>query len=97
MWPAGTRARSMKTSLNDWWPFIWRSGRTVTPGWCMGSTKQVMPRCLGTSRSVRASRIPKSAWNAPVFHTFCPLITHSSPSRSAQVDRPARSEPAPAR
>jgi hypothetical protein len=30
-----------------------------------------------------------------VVHTFCPFTTHSSPSRSARVDSPATSEPAP--
>ena len=30
-----------------------------------------------------------------MFHTFWPLTTHSSPSRTARVARPARSEPAP--
>ena len=38
---------------------------------------------------------PRSARCASVFHTFCPLTTHSSPSRTARVARPARSEPAP--
>ena len=36
-----------------------------------------------------------SAWSADVFHTFWPLTTHSSPSRTAVAWRPARSEPAP--
>jgi len=61
----------------------------------MSTRKYVMPRCFGTSGSVRASRIPKSAWCAPEFHTFCPFTTHSSPSRTARVVSPARSEPAP--
>ena len=30
-----------------------------------------------------------------MVHTFCPLTTHSSPSRTARVARPATSEPAP--
>ena len=54
-----------------------------------------MPRCLGTSQSVRARSRPRSAWWALVLHSFCPLTTHSSPSRSARVVRPARSEPLP--
>ena len=33
--------------MNDACPFIWRSGRTSTPGWCIGRTKYVMPRCFG--------------------------------------------------
>ena len=35
----GPGRRSMNTSLNEAWPFICRSGRTSTPGWCIGSTK----------------------------------------------------------
>ena len=44
---------------------------------------------------MRATSIPRSAMWARVFHTFCPVITHSSPSRTARVARPARSEPEP--
>ncbi len=51
------------------------------------------PLCLGASGSVRATSIPRSAMWASVFHTFCPVMTHSSPSRTARVARPARSEP----
>jgi hypothetical protein len=36
---AGTRASVKKTSLNDEWPFIWRSGRTSTPLWSIGRMK----------------------------------------------------------
>src|SRR5687768_6516987 len=54
-----------------------------------------MPLCLGASGSVRASNMPSSADCPPDVHTFCPLITHSSPSRSAFVCRLARSDPAP--
>ena len=54
-----------------------------------------MPRCLGTSPSVRASSIPQRARSGEEVHTFWPVTTHSSPSRSARVARLARSEPAP--
>ncbi len=54
-----------------------------------------MPLRLGTSGSVRASSTPKSDRCAQVVHTFCPVTTHSSPSRSARVASEARSEPAP--
>src|SRR5436190_8935727 len=54
-----------------------------------------MPRCFGTDQSVRARSIPYSAWWALVFHTFWPLMTHSSPSRTAWVVSPARSDPLP--
>ena len=77
------------------WPVISRSGRTSTPGWCMSMANQVMPWCLGTSGSVRAISMPRSAvWPSEV-HTFWPLTIHSSPSLTARVVRPARSEPAP--
>ncbi len=36
-----------------------------------------------------------SAWCALVFQTFWPLITQLSPSSTAEVDSPARSDPAP--
>ncbi|MND08301.1 hypothetical protein D3C83_308300 [compost metagenome] len=38
---------------------------------------------------------PMSLYCAPDVHTFWPVITHSSPSRSALVWRLARSLPAP--
>ena len=38
---------------------------------------------------------PQRATCAMLVHTFCPLITHSSPSRTARVARAATSEPAP--
>ena len=44
-----------------------------------------MPACLATSGSVRARQMPKSAVWADDVHTFWPLITHSSPSRTARV------------
>ena len=61
----------------------------------MSSAKYVRPLCLGTSGSVRATSIPRSAMWASVFQTFWPLTTHSSPSRTARVASDARSEPAP--
>ena len=50
---------------------------------------------MGASGSVRASSRPHLATWARVVHTFWPLTTHSSPSRSARVLSAARSEPAP--
>ena len=76
-------------------PVIWRIGRMSTPSCFIGHQKNEMPRCLGTSQSVRAMSMPKSAFLALDVHTFWPLTTNSSPSRSARVCRPARSEPAP--
>ena len=39
-----------------------------------------MPWCLGTSGSVRAMSMPRSAIWPPEVHTFWPLTIHSSPS-----------------
>ncbi len=55
------------------------------PGWSTSMTKNEMPLCLGTSGSVRTTRIPRSEYWARQFHTFWPLTIHSSPSRSARV------------
>ena len=54
-----------------------------------------MPACLGTSMSVRANSMPQSAESAEEFHTFWPVTTHSSPSRTARVPMLARSDPEP--
>src|SRR4051812_24690536 len=54
-----------------------------------------MPLCFGASGSVRARRMPHSLSAAIDVQTFCPVTTHSSPSRTALVLTPARSDPAP--
>ena len=54
-----------------------------------------MPRCLGASGSVRVRTWIQSACRAPEVQIFCPLITYSSPSRTARVRSDARSEPEP--
>ena len=43
---------------------------------------------------MRHSRHNQSAWVPLVIHIFDPLITHSSPSRTARVRMPATSDPA---
>ena len=53
-----------------------------------------MPWWAGASKSVRVMTKHQSAWWAKVVQTFCPVITHSSPSRIALVLTLARSEPA---
>ena len=53
----------------------------------------VRPRCLGASQSVRARHIAWVADIAAVLQILEPFITHSSPSRSARVRHPARSDP----
>ena len=53
------------------------------------------PLCRGRSGSVRqASQIQSAYWINDV-HIFWPLITHSSPSRTARVFSEARSVPEP--
>ena len=70
-------------------------GLTVTPGVFMSHRKNEMPSCFFTLPSVRASTKIQSAYWAKVVQVFCPLMTQPSPSRSALVRSPARSEPAP--
>ena len=82
---SGTRAPSRNTSLKSMSPVRWRSGRTSTPGWCRSTRKYVMPLRFGASGSVRASSTAQSDTCAHVVHTFWPVTTHSSPSRSARV------------
>ena len=54
-----------------------------------------MPSCLGASGSVRAMRMPQLLTRPPEHHTFWPLTTKRSPSRSARVVSEPRSLPAP--
>ena len=92
---SGMRTSLKKTSLNSASPVAWKSGRTSTPGPCMSTRNAVIPLCLITSGLLRAMRSPMCALCASVVQTFCPLITHSSPSRSARVPSVATSDPAP--
>ena len=54
-----------------------------------------MPPRAPFSLSVTAMTMVKSAWSARLIQILRPLITQSSPSRSALVVMPAGSEPAP--
>ena len=83
------------TSLNRAEPVISTIGRISMPGVSIGQMKYEMPLCLGTSGSVRAMRMPNCEIWAIDVQIFWPLTTHSSPSRTARVDRLARSLPAP--
>ena len=65
------------------------------PGVSIGQMKYEMPRCFGTSVSVRAMRMPNFDTWAPDVQTFWPLTMNSSPSRTARVESEARSLPAP--
>ena len=91
---AGRRTSLRNTSSNSASPFIWRSGRSSTPGEAMSIRKNEMPLWGRASASVRAMRIPRSATRPLEHQTFWPSTTHSSPSRTARVDNDARSEPA---
>ena len=64
-----------------------------TPRLASGTRNIVSPRCLGSSRSVRVMRKVYWQFCAPVVKIFDPLITHSSPSRTARVFAAAMSEP----
>ena len=64
------------------------------PGASIGQITQVMPLCLGASGSVRTSSSWYSAICAKLVQIFCPVTTRSSPSITARVCRPPRSEPA---
>ena len=58
---------------------------TVTPGWSIVNRTNVLLLCLGALVSVRTRQNIQSALSAPEVHTFCPLITYSSPSTTARV------------
>ena len=83
------------TSSNSEPPVICLSGRISMPGRSIGHRKNEMPSCLAASGFVRAMRMPQSLTRPPEHQTFWPLTTKWSPSRSAFVDRPPRSLPAP--
>ena len=51
--------------------------------------------CRSEPGSVRQTAKHQSDWWASDVHTFCPVITHSSPSSAARVCTLARSLPAP--
>ena len=86
MLASGTRALVRNTSLKPGVAggLAQRPYLDAAPG-ASGKKKNEMPRCLGTSQSVRAISMPYSAWRPPEVHTFWPLTIHSSPSRSARV------------
>ena len=93
---AGTSTSSKNTSLKSRssGPTIDPNGRRVSPGLSVGITRQLSPLCLGASGSVRTNARMKSASWAPDVHTFWPFTTKRSPSSTARVRRPARSDPA---
>ena len=92
---ASVRASVKKTSLNSESPVNWTIGRISTPGWSSGTSRYDSPAWRFEPFSVRATTKHHCAQCANDVQTFCPLITHSSPSRTAEVDTLARSLPAP--
>ena len=90
---SGTMTSVMNSWQNSREPFSISIRCTSTFGWWIGSMNTVRPRCLGTSQLVRARHSPQSDHHAPVVHTFEPLSTHWSPSRTAVVRAPATSDP----
>lgn len=92
--PALVRASVRKTSLNEECPAALTIGRTTTPGWSMGTSRNDRPRCFAALGSVRASRKIQFAVVPADVQILWPLITHSSPSSTPLVRTEARSEPA---
>jgi hypothetical protein len=72
---AGIRTSSRNTSLKVCRPVISMIGRMVMPGASIGQMKYETPRCLGTSGSVRAIRIPNRETWANDVQIFWPWTT----------------------
>ena len=72
---------------------VHRNSSTLKPGELVGTRKAVMPIPSPGLPLVRAKIRSYWALWMPVFHVFSPLITHSSPSRSAWVSMKVASEP----
>ena len=64
------------------------------PGADIGTRNTLRPSCFRPVRDVRVSRKIHWATRAYEVQIFCPLMTHPSPSRSADVRTDARSDPA---
>ena len=71
----GTRTSSRNTSQNSDEPSTVSMGRTSMPGRSIGRISQLMPRCFGTSGSVRTSSSPKSATWPNEHQIFWPVTT----------------------
>ena len=64
---------------------VHQKNSTLKPGESVGTRKAVMPIGSPGSPDVRAKMMSWVAWCSPEFNRFMPLITHSSPSRTAVV------------
>jgi hypothetical protein len=89
----GTRTFSKTSEAGPHSPIV--SMYSERQPWSRSTRKQVTPPSAPLSRSVTANTIVKSASLPPVMNVFSPLITHSSPSRTAEVRIARASEPAP--
>ena len=72
---------------------VHRNSTISKPELLVGTRNAVMPSPSPGSPLVRAMIMSWSAEWIPVFHVFSPLITHSSPSRTAVVSMWVASEP----
>jgi hypothetical protein len=93
----GTRTSWKDRDAGPHWPMVGMDAE-VQPA-SRSTRKQVTDSperpSLCLSRSVTANTMAKSAMSPPVMNVFSPLITHSSPSRTAEVRMLRASEPAP--
>ena len=60
---------------------------TLKPSASVGTRNAVMPTGEPGSPDVRANTMSCVAWCSPELNRFMPLMTHSSPSRTAVVSR----------
>ena len=93
------RAPSKKTSLNSAVPVISPIGPDLHPGLVHADQQERQATVVAGRGPVRATTKHQSHQWASDVHTFCPSITHSSPSPaagvySARVWTLARSDPA---
>ena len=77
-------------------PILCSSRATLNPSAGTSTTNAVRRRCLGTSGSVTAKTVMRSATEPWLMNRLEPLSTYSSPSRTARVRAAAASEPASA-
>src|SRR5262245_2278105 len=82
----GTTTSVKKTSLKWWCPVIRTSGRTVMPGVVIGTSRQLIPWCFGTSGFVRTSRMIQWAKCAPDVHR---LLPHAAALEGLAIGRDA--------
>ncbi len=74
-------------------PIFCRRFSRITPGRSIGTRNRVMPPCPASGSVLVTSTIAWARWPL-VMNVLEPLITYSSPSRTARVLIPATSEPA---